>query len=147
MTGERLDELRIPMMIDNNRARFSTGFTVSVDAHSRHGVTTGSSSADRAKAVEVLIDPATQADDIVMPGHMFPLRAREGGVLVRAGHTEATVDLCRLAGLRPAAVLCEIKNPDGTMARLPDLKRFAARHDLKVISIAQLIRYRTQRAP
>src|SRR5712692_6258455 len=106
MTGERLDKLLIPMMIDNNRARFSTAFTVSVDAHSRHGVTTGSSSADRAKAVEVLIDPATQADDIVMPGHMFPLRAREGGVLVRAGHTEAALDLCRLAGLYPAAILC-----------------------------------------
>jgi len=147
MTGERLDRLRIPMMTDNNRSQFSTAFTVSVDAHSRHGVTTGSSCADRAKAVEVLIDPATQGDDIVMPGHMFPLRAREGGVLVRAGHTEATVDLCQLAGLYPAAILCEIKNPDGTMARSPDLKRFAARHDLKVISIAHLIRYRTQRAP
>ena len=145
MTGARLDELRIPMMIDNNRARFSTAFTVSVDAHSRHGVTTGISTADRAKAVEVLIDPATQPDDIVMPGHMFPLRARDGGVLVRAGHTEASVDICRLAGLYPAAILCEIKRPDGAMARLPDLKRFAARHDLKIISIAQLIRYRTQR--
>src|SRR5437867_4904290 len=145
MTGERLDELRIPMMIDNNRARFSTAFTVSVDAHSRHGVTTGISTADRAKAVEVLIDPATKPDDIVMPGHMFPLRARDGGVLVRAGHTEASVDICRLAGLYPAAILCEIKRPDGAMARLPDLKRFAARHGLKIISIAQLIRYRTQR--
>ena len=144
ITCERLDELRIPTMIDNNRARFSTAFTVSVDAHSRHGVTTGSSSGDRAKAVKVLIDPATQGDDIIMPGHMFPLRARRGGVLVRAGHTEAAVDLSQLAGLYPAAVLCEIKNPDGTMARLPELKRFAARHDLKVISIAHLIRYRTQ---
>ena len=93
----------------------------------------------------MLIDPATSPDDIVMPGHMFPLRARDGGVLVRAGHTEATVDLCRLAGLYPSAVLCEIKNPDGTMARLPDLKRFGKRHDLKIISIAELIRYRTQR--
>lgn len=145
ITAERLDELQIPMMVDKNRAQFGTAFTVSVDAHARHGVTTGISSHDRARVVQVLIDRNTRADDIVMPGHMFPLRARDGGVLVRAGHTEATVDLCRLADIYPAAVLCEIKKPDGSMARLPHLRRFATRHNLKIISIAQLIHYRTQR--
>jgi 3,4-dihydroxy 2-butanone 4-phosphate synthase/GTP cyclohydrolase II len=143
MTGERIDELRIPMMVGRNDSRFQTGFTVSVEA--RRGVTTGISAADRAHTVRVLIDPKTRPDDIVMPGHMFPLRARDGGVLVRAGQTEATVDLCKLAGLYPAAVLCEIMRSDGTMARLPDLKRFAARHKLNVISVNELIRYRLQK--
>jgi 3,4-dihydroxy 2-butanone 4-phosphate synthase/GTP cyclohydrolase II len=143
MMGERLDELRIPMMVGNNKSRFGTAFTVSVEA--RDGVSTGISAYDRARTVHVLIDPATRPEDLVMPGHMFPLRVREGGVLVRAGQTEATVDLARLAGLYPAAVLCEIMKADGTMARVPDLKRFAARHRLKILSVNQLISYRIQR--
>lgn len=142
MTGERLDQLKIPMMVDpaRNASTFGTSFTISVEA--RCGVTTGISAADRARTVQVLIDPNTTPDDIVMPGHMFPLRYREGGVLVRAGQTEATVDLCKLAGLYPAGVLCEIMKGDGTMARLPDLIRFARRYKLKIISVAQLIAYR-----
>jgi 3,4-dihydroxy 2-butanone 4-phosphate synthase / GTP cyclohydrolase II len=143
MTGERIDELRLPMMVDRNESGFGTAFTVSVEA--RCGVTTGISAADRAQTVRVLIDPATRPHDIVMPGHMFPLRARDGGVLVRAGQTEATIDLCKLAGLYPAGICCEIMRADGTMARLPDLKRFAARHNLKIISVNELIRYRLQR--
>jgi len=143
MTGERIDELRIPMMVGRNESRFETPFTVSVEA--RCGVTTGISAADRAHTVRVLIDPKTRPDDIVMPGHMFPLRARDGGVLVRAGQTEATIDLCKLAGVYPAGVLCEIMRADGTMARLPHLKRFASRHKLKIISVNELIRYRLRR--
>jgi 3,4-dihydroxy 2-butanone 4-phosphate synthase/GTP cyclohydrolase II len=143
MTGERLDELRVPMMVGDNKSRFGTAFTVSVEA--RDDVSTGISAYDRARTVRVLIDPATRPEDLVMPGHMFPLRAREGGVLVRAGQTEAAMDLARLAGLYPAAVLCEIMKADGTMARLPDLKRFAARHRLKIISVNQLIAHRIQR--
>ncbi len=143
MTGERLDELRLPMMVGRNDSGFGTAFTVSVEA--RCGVTTGISAADRAQTVRVLIDPETKAHDIVMPGHMFPLRARDGGVLVRAGQTEATVDLCKLAGLYPAGVCCEIMRADGTMARLPDLKRFATRHKLKIISVNELISYRLRR--
>jgi 3,4-dihydroxy 2-butanone 4-phosphate synthase/GTP cyclohydrolase II len=143
MAGERLDELRIPMMVGNNSSRFGTAFTVSVEA--RHGVTTGISAHDRAHTVRVLIDPTTRPEDVVMPGHMFPLRTRDGGVLVRAGQTEATVDLCRLAGLYPAAVLCEIMKADGSMARLPDLKRFSARHRLKMISVNDLIAHKVQR--
>jgi 3,4-dihydroxy 2-butanone 4-phosphate synthase/GTP cyclohydrolase II len=143
MTGERLDELRIPMMVGDNKSRFGTAFTVSVEA--RDGVSTGISAYDRARTVQVLIDSTTRPEDLVMPGHMFPLRAREGGVLVRAGQTEAAMDLARLAGLYPAAVLCEIMKADGTMARLPDLKRFAGRHHLKIISVNQLIAHRIQR--
>jgi 3,4-dihydroxy 2-butanone 4-phosphate synthase/GTP cyclohydrolase II len=143
MTGERLDDLRIPMMVGRNDSRFGTGFTVSVEA--RDGVTTGISAADRARTVQVLVDPETRPDDVVMPGHMFPLRARDGGVLVRAGQTEASVDLAKLAGLSPAAVLCEIMNADGSMARLPQLKRFAARHGLKIIGVNQLISHRMQK--
>lgn len=140
MNGERIDELGIPMMVGRNESRFGTPFTVSVEA--RSGVTTGISAPDRARTVQVLIDPRTSHEDIVMPGHMFPLRARDGGVLVRAGQTEATIDLCRLAGLYPAGVLCEIMKSDGTMARLPQLKRFASRHRLKMISVNELISYR-----
>jgi 3,4-dihydroxy 2-butanone 4-phosphate synthase/GTP cyclohydrolase II len=143
LTGERLDRLNIPMMVQNNQATFGTAFTVSVDA--REGVTTGISAGDRARAINVLGDPNAIAYDLVMPGHIYPLRAREGGTLVRAGQTEASVDLCRLAGLQPAAAICELMNPNGTMMRLPQLKRFAARHNLKIISVADLIRYRTQR--
>jgi 3,4-dihydroxy 2-butanone 4-phosphate synthase/GTP cyclohydrolase II len=143
MTGERVDELRLPMMVGRNESGFGTAFTVSVEA--RRGVTTGISAADRAHTVRVLIDPNAKPDDIVMPGHTFPLRARDGGVLVRAGQTEATVDLCKLAGLYPAGVCCEIMRADGTMARMPHLKRFAARHGLKIISVNDLIRYRLQK--
>ncbi len=144
MTAERIEDLGIPMMVNpaDNGSLFGTPFTVSVEA--RNGVTTGISAADRAKTVEVLIDPESSKRDLVMPGHLFPLRARDGGVLVRAGQTEATVDLAKLAGLYPAGVLCEIMRSDGTMMRLPDLKRFAARHHLKIISVEQLIAYRQQ---
>ncbi|MCL0090751.1 bifunctional 3,4-dihydroxy-2-butanone-4-phosphate synthase/GTP cyclohydrolase II [Dehalococcoidia bacterium] len=140
MNGKRLDELRIPLMVRENTAPFDSAFTVSVEA--RHKVTTGISAHDRATTVKVLIDPTTRPDDIVSPGHMFPLRAREGGVLVRAGHTEAAVDLARLAGLYPAAVICEVMNDDGTMARLPDLERLATEYGFKIVSVAQLIAYR-----
>jgi len=141
--GQRLDELRIPMMVADNRSRFGTAFTVSIEA--REGVTTGISAYDRAHTIRVVLDPKTRPEDIVMPGHTFPLRVREGGVLVRAGQTEATVDLCKLAGLYPAGVCCEIMRADGTMARLPHLKRFGARHNLKIISVNDLIRYRVQK--
>ena len=140
VTGERLDELKIPMMATNNTSRFGTAFTVSVEA--REGTSTGISAADRACTVRVMADPKTRPEDIVMPGHMFPLRAKDGGVLVRAGQTEATVDLARLAGLYPAGVCCEIMNEDGTMSRLPQLEKFAAEFGLKIVSVAQLIAYR-----
>jgi len=143
LTADRVDKLGLPMMVGRNDSHFGTPFTVSVEA--RAGVSTGISAADRARTVEVLIDPKTRPQDLVMPGHMFPLRARDGGVLVRAGQTEAVVDLCKLAGLNPAGVLCEIMKADGTMARLPDLKRFAARHKLKIISVDQLIAYRQRK--
>jgi 3,4-dihydroxy 2-butanone 4-phosphate synthase/GTP cyclohydrolase II len=140
--GERLDELEIPLMVAANTDTRRTAFTVSVDA--RYGVTTGISAADRARTIHAMIDPATQPADLSRPGHIFPLRYREGGVLKRAGHTEAAVDLARLAGLYPAGVLCETVNEDGTMARLPDLVVFARTHGLKLISIADLIAYRRQ---
>ena len=143
MTGDRIDQLGIPMMVGRNDSHFGTPFTVSVEA--KRGVTTGISAADRARTVQVLVDPKTTHEDLVMPGHMFPLRAREGGVLVRAGQTEAVIDLCKLAGLYPAAVLCEVMKSDGTMARMPELTRFAARHKLKIISVPQLIAHRKQR--
>jgi 3,4-dihydroxy 2-butanone 4-phosphate synthase / GTP cyclohydrolase II len=140
MTGERLDVLHLGSMVAENTDRMRTAFTVSVDA--REGVTTGISAHDRARTVRTLIDPQTRPGDLLKPGHIFPLRAREGGVLVRAGHTEASIDLARLAGLYPAGVICEIMNEDGTMARLPQLQRFARRHRLMILSIAELIRYR-----
>lgn len=145
MTEDRLDHLQIPLMVgfDRNTSGHGTPFTVSVEA--RHGVSTGISAYDRAQTVRTLIDPRTRPDDIAMPGHMFPLRARPGGVLVRAGHTEATIDLCRMAGRYPSGVLCEIMNPDGTMARLPELRRFARKHGLKIIAIQDLIAYRLER--
>jgi len=143
MTGEKLDRLRIPMMVQHNQATFGTAFTVSVDA--REGVTTGISAADRARCCQVLADPSAGPTDIVMPGHIYPLRAREGGVLVRAGQTEASVDLSRLAGLQPAAVICEMMSPNGTMMRMPKLKKFAARHNLKIVTVNQLINYRVHR--
>ncbi len=143
MLGERLDELDLPLMVPVNTAAHHTAFTVSVDA--RAGTTTGISAADRATTIRALIDPATRPGDLARPGHIFPLRYREGGVLKRAGHTEAAVDLARLAGRAPAGVLCELVNEDGTMARLPELERFAGQHGLKLISIAALIRHRRQR--
>ncbi len=142
MTRERVEQLGIPMMVSRNDSHFGTPFTVSVEA--RSGVSTGISAADRSRTVQVLIDPKSRPEDLVMPGHMFPLRAREGGVLVRAGQTEAVIDMCKLAGLYPAGVVCEIMKRDGTMARLPDLRRFVTRHGLKIISVDQLIAYRKQ---
>jgi 3,4-dihydroxy 2-butanone 4-phosphate synthase/GTP cyclohydrolase II len=140
--GQRLDELEIPLMVAANTDSRRTAFTVSVDA--RAGVSTGISAADRARTIQAIIHPATEPADLSRPGHIFPLRYREGGVLKRAGHTEAAVDLARLAGLYPAGVLCETVNEDGTMARLPDLAIFARTHGLKLISIADLIEYRRQ---
>ena len=143
MTAERVGRLGIPMMVGQNDDHFGTPFTVSVEA--RDGVSTGISAGDRARTVQVLIDPKTRPEDLVMPGHMFPLRARDGGVLVRAGQTEAVVDLCKLAGLYPAGLCCEMMKADGTMARLPDLKRFGTRHKVKIISVNQLIGYRLEK--
>jgi len=140
MTGGRLDELRIPLMVSENSASFGTAFCVSIEA--KAATTTGISASDRAATVLAAVDPRTQPADLARPGHMFPLRARDGGVLVRAGQTEAAVDLARMAGLRPAGVICEIMNDDGSMARVPDLVKFARRHKLLMITIADLIRYR-----
>ncbi|MEW6319794.1 MAG: bifunctional 3,4-dihydroxy-2-butanone-4-phosphate synthase/GTP cyclohydrolase II [Acidobacteriota bacterium] len=142
MTGERLDELDIPLMAPKNSTKFDTAFCVAIEA--KRGTSTGISAADRAATIRAAIDPKTRPEDLARPGHMFPLRAREGGVLVRAGQTEAAVDLARIAGLYPAGVICEIMNRDGTMARVPDLARFARRHGLLMITIADLIRYRMQ---
>ena len=142
MTAERLAELDVPLMVSQNTARFDTAFCVSIEA--KRGTSTGISAADRAATVLAAIDPATRPSDLARPGHMFPLRARAGGVLVRAGQTEAAVDLSRAADLYPAGVICEIMNPDGTMARVPQLARFAKRHGLFMITIADLIKYRMQ---
>lgn len=138
--GKRLDELRIPMMVSQNTCRFETAFTVSIEA--KQGTTTGISAYDRATTVQRVLDPEAKPSDFVSPGHTFPLRAREGGVLVRAGQTEAIVDLARLAGLYPAGVVCEIMNEDGTMARMPELEVIAKEHGLKIVSVADLISYR-----
>ena len=140
MTGSRLDELRIPPMTGQNTSAQGTAFHVSIGAKGK--ITTGISAADRAVTVSTAIDPATGPDDLSRPGHVFPLRARDGGVLERAGHTEAAVDLARLAGLYPAGVICEIMNPDGTMARRPQLERVAAEHGLLMVTVEDLIRYR-----
>lgn len=140
LSGARLDELKIPPMTEVNTSEQGTAFHVSIGAKGK--ITTGISSADRCNTVLAAIDPATRPEDISMPGHVFPLRARPGGVLERAGHTEAAVDLARLAGLAPAGVICEIINPDGTMARRPELERFTEKHGLKMITVADLIRYR-----
>ncbi|WP_380054204.1 3,4-dihydroxy-2-butanone-4-phosphate synthase [Falsihalocynthiibacter sp. SS001] len=140
LTGERLDQLGLPMMSSSNSSRHETAFTTSIEA--REGVTTGISAHDRALTVSVAIDASKGAADIATPGHIFPLRARKGGVLVRAGHTEAAVDVSRLAGLNPSGVICEIMNDDGTMSRLPDLVSFAQRHGLKIGTISDLIAYR-----
>ena len=140
LTNERLDALGLPMMATTNSSRHETAFTVSIEA--REGVTTGISAHDRAKTVAVAIDGDSGSQDIATPGHVFPLRSRDGGVLVRAGHTEAAVDISRLAGLNPSGVICEIMNDDGTMARLPDLAKFATKHDLNIGTISDLIAYR-----
>jgi 3,4-dihydroxy 2-butanone 4-phosphate synthase/GTP cyclohydrolase II len=140
LTGERLDELQIPMMVGENTSRFGTAFTVSIEA--RHGVTTGISAADRARTILTAIDPRTKPSDLVRPGHVFPLRARPGGVLMRAGQTEASVDLARLAGLYPAGVICEVMNDDGTMARVPQLMEVSRRHGIKIVTVADIIAYR-----
>ena len=140
LTEERLNELRLPMMVSENTSRFQTAFTVSVDA--RKGVTTGISAADRAATILTAVDEKSTSEDLVSPGHIFPLRARQGGVLVRTGQTEGSVDLARLAGLKPAGVICEVMKDDGTMARMPDLQSFAEEHGLKIVTIADLIKYR-----
>ena len=138
--GHRLDELRVPLMVQDNTAKFSTAFGVSVEA--KHKTSSGISAHDRSATVKVVLDPKTTPEDLARPGHMFPIRAREGGVLVRAGHTEAIVDLARFAGLYPAGVICEIMNEDGTMARLPQLEVMADKFGIKIVSIADLITYR-----
>lgn len=140
LTEEKINELRLPMMVSENTSRFQTAFTVSIDA--RVGITTGISAADRARTILTAVDDNCKPEDLVSPGHIFPLKARKGGVLVRAGQTEGSVDLARLAGLKPAGVICEIMNEDGTMARMPDLEIFAKKHGLKIVTIADLIRYR-----
>ncbi len=144
LTGKRLDELQLPQMVRENTAPLGTAFTVSVEAKN---VTTGISAFDRAATILALVDPQTKPDDLLMPGHTFPLRARDGGVLRRAGQTEASVDLARLAGLQPAGVICEIVGEDGSMARMPELERFAAQFDLKIVSVADLITYRRRHEP
>ncbi|HZY57781.1 MAG TPA: bifunctional 3,4-dihydroxy-2-butanone-4-phosphate synthase/GTP cyclohydrolase II [Rubrobacteraceae bacterium] len=140
MAGEIVDRLEIPDMVQHNYSRMGTAFTASIEA--KNGTTTGISAADRAHTCRVAVDDETGPDDLVMPGHIFPLRARPGGVLQRAGQTEAAVDLARLAGLKPAGVICEIMNEDGTMARVPDLEKFAQEHDIKMVTVAQIIEYR-----
>src|SRR5258707_9158555 len=140
LTGEQCDHLRLPLISPQNTSNFGTAFCESVDA--RVGVTTGISAADRTRTILACIDPATRPADLARPGHVFPLRAKEGGVLVRAGQTEASVDLARMAGLSPAGVICEIMNEDGSMARVPELREFCDKHGLKMLSVAELIRYR-----
>src|SRR5579871_2687630 len=142
LTAERCDYLRLPLMSPHNTSNFGTAFCESIDA--REGTTTGISAMDRTRTILAAIHPDTRPADLARPGHVFPLRARDGGVLVRAGQTEASVDLARLGGLTPAGVICEIMNDDGTMARVPQLVDFCRRHGLKMISVAELIRYRLQ---
>jgi 3,4-dihydroxy 2-butanone 4-phosphate synthase/GTP cyclohydrolase II len=143
LTEERCDELHLTMQVADNTSFLGTAFTVSIEA--RKGVTTGISASDRATTILTAVDPKTRPQDLARPGHIFPLRARTGGVLVRPGQTEASVDMARIAGLYPAGVICEILNPDGTMARLPELEEFARQHDLKIISVADLVRYRIRK--
>ncbi|HEX8352489.1 MAG TPA: 3,4-dihydroxy-2-butanone-4-phosphate synthase [Pyrinomonadaceae bacterium] len=143
LTEERCDELHLTMQVADNTSFLGTAFTVSVEA--RRGVTTGISAADRATTILTAVDPKTRPQDLARPGHVFPLRAKKGGVLVRPGQTEASVDLARIAGLDPSAVICEIMNEDGTMARMPQLEEFAARHGLKIITVADLVRYRMRK--
>ncbi len=143
LTEERADELDLPLMVQENTSSFGTAFTVSIEA--RRGVSTGISAKDRATTIQVALADESQAKDLARPGHVFPLRAKKGGVLVRAGQTEGSVDLARLAGLKPAGVICEIMNDDGSMARMPQLKKFAKQHDLKVVTVADLVSYRMRK--
>ncbi len=143
LTEERCDELQLHPQTQENTSSMGTAFTISIEA--RHGVTTGISAADRARTILTAVDPTSSASDLARPGHVFPLRAKRGGVLVRVGQTEASVDIARIAGLRPAAVICEIMNDDGTMARMPELELFAEKHGLKIISVANLVRYRIEK--
>lgn len=143
MTEERCDELNLPPQTTDNTSSMGTAFTISIEA--REGVTTGISAADRAKTILTAVDPASKPSDLARPGHIFPLRAKRGGVLVRVGQTEASVDMARIAGLSPAAVICEIMNDDGTMARMPELELFAQKHELKIVSVADLVRYRVEK--
>jgi len=143
LTEDRADHLDLPLMVKENSSSFGTAFTISIEA--KRGVTTGISAADRAKTIQVAIAEESTASDLARPGHVFPLRAKKGGVLVRAGQTEGSVDLARLAGLKPSGVICEIMNDDGTMARMPQLKEFAKKHDLRIISIADLVAYRMRK--
>jgi 3,4-dihydroxy 2-butanone 4-phosphate synthase / GTP cyclohydrolase II len=145
LTAERIEALKLEPMASSNTEPLHTAFTVSTDASPKHGISTGISPADRARTIEVLINPRTGSDDLVKPGHVFPLQARDGGTLKRAGHTEAAVDLARLAGLYPAGVICEVIKSDGKMARVPDLFEFSAEYGLKIITIADLIKYRTRK--
>ncbi len=140
LTEERCEQLNLPLMVSENQSKYGTAFCVSIEA--KEGVTTGISAYDRARTIQVAIADDAKPEDLVRPGHIFPIRARKGGVLVRAGQTEGSVDLCRLAGLKPAGVICEIMKDDGTMARMPDLIKFAEEHDLKIVTIADLIKYR-----
>jgi len=142
LTEDRVKQLDLPLMVQENTSPYNTAFTVSIEA--KEGITTGISAYDRARTIQVAIDPGSTADDISRPGHIFPLAARSGGVLVRVGHTEASVDLARLAGLNPSGVICEVMKEDGTMARLPDLEVFAEKHGLKIVTIADLIKYKTK---
>jgi 3,4-dihydroxy 2-butanone 4-phosphate synthase/GTP cyclohydrolase II len=142
MEAKRIEQLQLPMMTSHNRSPKQTAFTISIEA--KHGVTTGISAHDRAHTVRVAVDPNTQPSDLISPGHIFPLKAQEGGVLVRAGHTEGSVDLVRMAGLFPAAVICEIMKSDGSMARLPDLKEFSIQHGIPIVSIQDVIRVRME---
>ena len=140
LTGETIDRLQLPLMVQDNQSRFQTAFTVTIEA--RHGVTTGVSAQDRVTTIRAAIADDAQPSDLARPGHVFPLRAASGGILARTGHTEGSVELARLAGLKPAAVLCEITNPDGTMAKGNDISRFARKHDMVVLSIAELVEHR-----
>ncbi|MBI2873414.1 MAG: bifunctional 3,4-dihydroxy-2-butanone-4-phosphate synthase/GTP cyclohydrolase II [Chloroflexi bacterium] len=140
INGRRLDELQLPLMVSNNTARLGTAFTVSVDA--KKGITTGISAHDRATTIQAMLDPGTGPEDLARPGHVFPLRPQEGGVLVRAGQTEAVVDLCKIGGMYPAGVICEVMNEDGTMARMPHLEVFAQQHGIKIVTVADIIAYR-----
>ncbi len=140
LTGEALDHLNLPLMVQNNESRYRTAFTVSIEA--REGVTTGVSAKDRTTTILTAVADGVQASDLVSPGHMFPLRAASGGVLARTGHTEGSVDLARMAGLKPAAVLCELTNPDGTMVKGEQIERFAKKHRMVILSIAELVEHR-----
>jgi len=142
MTGERADRLELPLMVENNTCKFETGFTISIEA--KKGVTTGISASDRATTILTAVNKDTKADDLARPGHIFPLRARDGGVMVRVGQTEGSVDLVRLAGFEPAAVICEIMDEDGTMSRMPSLQKFSEEHGIGICTIADLVKYRTR---